>query len=706
MANNNLTIKLSADIAKFQGDMIRAGNSTEQAMRKMENQAKMVGRAMGLMAVSAGGALAVMVKASIDSMDKMSKLAQQTGTTTETLSALSYAAKLSGVSTNALGSAIVKLSKNMSDATQGVGEAGKGFKALGISVTDSSGALKSSDVIISELAAKFATFKDGAEKTALAINIFGKSGAELIPLLNSGADGIKVMTDEAARMGLVMSTETTKAAELFNDNLTRLSSLSTAAAQALTAELLPSLINIQNEFLTGMKYGKGFIDTILLLGTINPFNTIGNNINSLTKELAELEAQRAETAKYQFLSTTAIDREIDGVKRKIGYLKDMQAQAALMGGANQSFAESRRLGLVSPTLTAAPNIAGTKKATGLTDAQKIERDAQRFVAKLKEQADTFGMSSTAVLEYQMSLSKFPQIYKDQALALQQSIAAQTAAAAEDKAFAEATERFMADRERDIARLISNTPTMVLKAQQDDLGKLQALLAQGVISEQLYAEAVISRFGLVNDKINEGKTLAQDLEYVYTNAFKNMEDSLISFVKTGKIDFSSLADSIIEDMARIAIQQSIIKPMMGMLPGFFGFANGGVFGGGGVQAFANGGAFSNSIVSSPTLFKFANGTGLMGEAGPEAIMPLRRGADGKLGVHASGFGGGNSMVVNIIESPGNGGQQSRRTENGIDILDVFVEKVKGAIAGDINRGSGAVPSAMSQTYGLNRVAGAY
>lgn len=66
---------------------------------------------------------------------------------------------------------------------------------------------------------------------------------------------------------------------------------------------------------------------------------------------------------------------------------------------------------------------------------------------------------------------------------------------------------------------------------------------------------------------------------------------------------------------------------------FGFAKGGVFGAGGVHAFANGGAFSNSIVSKPTLFKFANGTGLMGEAGPEAIMPLSRDRSGRLGVRA-------------------------------------------------------------------------
>ena len=90
-----------------------------------------------------------------------------------------------------------------------------------------------------------------------------------------------------------------------------------------------------------------------------------------------------------------------------------------------------------------------------------------------------------------------------------------------------------------------------------------------------------------------------------------------------------------------------------LPGLLGFAKGGAFSAGNVRAFANGG-----VVSGPTLFPMRSGTGLMGEAGPEAIMPLTRGPDGRLGVAAAGGGAGPAITVNISTPDVAGFQRSR------------------------------------------------
>ena len=115
-----------------------------------------------------------------------------------------------------------------------------------------------------------------------------------------------------------------------------------------------------------------------------------------------------------------------------------------------------------------------------------------------------------------------------------------------------------------------------------------------------------------------------------NALQGMEDALVNFVTTGKLAFGDLARSIINDMIRIMIQQAIMKPFTGWLSGMFGSADGNVIAGGEVKKYKSGG-----IVSRPTYFPMKNGMGLMGEAGAEVIMPLKRGRNGKLGVQASG-----------------------------------------------------------------------
>ena len=136
--------------------------------------------------------------------------------------------------------------------------------------------------------------------------------------------------------------------------------------------------------------------------------------------------------------------------------------------------------------------------------------------------------------------------------------------------------------------------------------------------------------------------------VVMNAFSGMEDALTSFVKTGKLDFADFANSIIDQMIRIAIQQAILKPILGA----FGFASGGAFAGG-IQENATGGAYNSQgvsffaqggIVNDPVAFQTNNGLGVAGEAGPEGILPLKRLSNGDLGVQASGGGGGTNVFA--------------------------------------------------------------
>lgn len=182
------------------------------------------------------------------------------------------------------------------------------------------------------------------------------------------------------------------------------------------------------------------------------------------------------------------------------------------------------------------------------------------------------------------------------------------------------------------------------------------------------------------------TMATGISSTVQRAFKGMEDALVTFVKKGKLDFRSLATSMIDDMIRIQIQQSITGPLAKMAGGFLKSllpggdampeqlsgpdmpnANGNVFQSADLHGYAN------TVVSSPTLFKFASGgsfnRGLMGEVGPEAIMPLKRTASGRLGVEASGMGGGggDSFSISIsVDASGNSNQSGDGGNKGAEL----------------------------------------
>jgi len=154
--------------------------------------------------------------------------------------------------------------------------------------------------------------------------------------------------------------------------------------------------------------------------------------------------------------------------------------------------------------------------------------------------------------------------------------------------------------------------------------------------------------------------------IVTKSLKGMEDALTHFAMTGKMDFKSLANSIISDMVRMQIQASITKPLAvlgnSLLGKLFGSGDtagmsSGSFGswGGGIGGAANGAVFnhpsvnalSGGVYNQPTYFQFARG-GVLGEAGYEAVMPLKRGADGKLGVSG---GGAPNVIINVINESG-------------------------------------------------------
>jgi len=241
MSLGTLTVNLLMKTGQFETDTKRAERRAKQMADNINKSAKLVGVALAGAAIAGVAAFANEMKNAIDRADALSKSAQKIGVTTESLSRLAYAADLSGVSIDQLQSALAKMVKYQAEAAQGNQEASQTFSAFGIAIKDSAGNLRNSEQILSDYAAVFKQLPDGAQKTALALRVFGKSGAELIPLLNGGADGLARMSEESDRFGNTISTKAGKQAEEFNDNLSRVKTQLQGVALAVAVDLFKNV---------------------------------------------------------------------------------------------------------------------------------------------------------------------------------------------------------------------------------------------------------------------------------------------------------------------------------------------------------------------------------------------------------------------------------------------------------------------------------
>jgi hypothetical protein len=245
MAAASIVVDLLMKTGSFETDTKRAEKALANFQKTSINVAKTVVTGFGV----AAAAIATSVKLSINAFDELSKASQKIGVSVEALSGLKFAADLSGVSFENLQVGLAKLSVNIDKFNTGTKTAVETFNRLQLDPSR----FTSTEETLSAIADRFAELPDGATKTALAIEVFGKSGRDLIPLLNQGSAGIKSLTDEAAKLGLVIDTNTARAAEKFNDDLKRLTSVATGFRNQVAVELLPVLTDLADAFVTVSK---------------------------------------------------------------------------------------------------------------------------------------------------------------------------------------------------------------------------------------------------------------------------------------------------------------------------------------------------------------------------------------------------------------------------------------------------------------------
>jgi len=732
--NMDAMLRIKADV-QGENNIRRLGNS----MRGLQGQAKnaalgfnnLKGAVGGFAAAIAGsaivGGLGAIVKKSIDAGDELFNLQAKTGIAANALIGLGNAAKLADVDQAALGKGLTKLSVNLVKAAEGNDGLAQKFKALGVSIKDSKGQVVPADKALKQIADRFADMPDGAQKAAAAVALFGKSGADLIPLLNEGAASMekftyKVGEDFAAR------------SDLFNDTITEFGIKTQGFGLELTDALLPALQSILEVFgdlfdtdqdwsalFKVIKFGLQSVAAVvyatiklvdqLIKAVVYSFDAIGKalqgDFEAAGRALSQGFGAGLEQAKRDFAQLQKIftDSPSPGTGRRTGGRNmDLDTSAADRAGdaaARKRAAEGKRVETEQERLLERRQEL-TRKAIDL------QQQLQNSVADVAAAYAGVGATPTDQLFLQRNeaITENDRQIKALTLSVVELVRGFNAVGGslDVKPFADLIDRLSAanvaltDQEylqglKDLLPSVAEYDAKIAEVTRGktELTKLEKLNAQvnllqldilaatfpalaeqirllreraGALDEATKKQEENSKsFGTqfkesFKQAYDSATNLGANLASIATNGIDGLTNAIVEFATTGKASFKEFAASVLKDLSAMLIKFAIFKAIGALFPGLTGFADGGVFGGVSGPSmqprtgFAKGGTFTNSIVSSPTLFKFANGgamrTGLMGEAGPEAIMPLRRGRNGNLGVMSSG-GGTTNVVVNVDAS---------------------------------------------------------
>lgn len=617
MAAGSIVIDLLMKTGSFETDTKRA----EKRLKELQKTAKDFGTAIGAAFAGFASASALLVKQSIDQADAFAKMAQSAGVTVESISSLAYAADLSGVSQENLSSSLARLTKNMSDAQQGTGEAIKGFKALGISVVDASGNLRASDQVLKDVAEKFASFEDGANKTALAISLFGKSGAQLVPLLNAGASGIAELQQEADRLGITLDTNTAKAAEAFNDNLTRIQSVSRGLANNIAAQLLPTLVNLTNQLFNSAAGSQALqqaataaasgvrllISSGIVIGGV--FKTLGEYIGGAAAALVAFYSGRFSDALSIIKSTVSdVSANVRSTIGAVGVIWDETASSIA------SQAPSLGNKIAAPIISAGEKVKKAGKDIK-TEAERIFESIQKQIKAINDEVATFGFTDTQKTIFSLKdQGATPRQLNDAT----QALATRDALVAQKKATDEAAEAYKRLKEEGKSYFKNTrTPAENLSAEID---RLNTLLAEGAINWDTYARAQFAAQDSFDKAVEGMKKKATELDEFQKNAAENIQrafgDTLVDAMNG---NFKSIGDGfkkMIDRMVAEAIAAKLVRSLFGDEgngSGLLGNVLGVV---GGALGFAGAKAGGGDVLP--------NRSYLVGENGPERFVPRTAG----------------------------------------------------------------------------------
>ena len=666
MANiARLGVVLGLNTADFQ-----AGIKT--AMQSLEKLEKAMPR-IGLAAAAAGTGLALLVKKGIDELDKLDEVSQKIGITVESLSSLGKVAKIEGMSIDDLAGSLVKLTRTISEANTGSEAAAQTFKSMGLDPST----FKNSEDALLQISDKFSQYRDGLNKTALAVELFGKAGAGMIPFLNQGSGLITQIRGELDSFGNASTKAAAEAAE-FNDRMTKMNIVVSTIFQKFVSELLPVLNNftqaLYDSYTNSELLRKDIIKLVAVdavrwaenlaiglahvldsaifvaravLAIGSSFRVVYNDVLLVAKAL-EVFTPKGVTNTMQWWEELKITKEgrDDVVKQADELYADLfNKNAAFRTQLMQQAVSDARMSRLftydefgmdegKPTKPDAP--AGfTKPKSGkesnmLAEAQKLsaeyerERNHSLDMLRIKTQMEGLSQNERRVQE------AVNEVLNATSKKLQEIADKREAAAGRD-----ASEEVLAEYDKQAAAV------QELGLQYAELARIQE--TSSIEAQRTFTYGWNQAFAQYAEDAENYANQARDMFSAVTGA---MSSAIDQFVESGKFSFKDFAGSVIKDLIKIQLQAqatALFNKGLNMVMGAVSMYSGGGFGTG--NQFGNmdiGGFLAEGGSAS------AGEAYVVGERGAELFVPNRSGTvipNNELG----GLGGVTNITNNYIDA---------------------------------------------------------
>lgn len=664
MADSKTSIVISAR------DETRAAfQSVESGLKGLDSYASKLPLLGGALATAFGAvSFTGMIKGAIDAADHLNDLSQRIGVGVEQLAGYKYVAEQSGTSLETVAKGFKKLSVYMA-------EHGGELKKIGINAKDADeGMLQLADVI--------AGMPEGVQRTALAAKVLGeKLGPDLIPMLNEGGTALKKYLEEGRRLNPI-TTEMARQADQFNDQMHKLGATVSAVGIRLANDLLPFLNDVVGALDKGSQKGGLFVGVLDALGTAvraglgqatSPLGRAREDLDSIDRQLGDIQ-KRIDTLgtpknQGQTLKLFELQQARDLLNRqrtqsegsiyalalenqpKVKNTKDNKAVKDFLGGAgkrdefadllmessglNKDFHKDLntlegglrrgRIGLDEYTVAVEKLIAKQPFAVELTRQQTkaFEQETKALDEFFKEEEKARLFVENYIGGTRIQIERAEQAREMIGLRERDRQIIEATRKLEDDAAKARRDAFRDIKDPQLYQQAIDGINASLEKQKKKIAEVTGAVYDYAQSWEAGVKTAVSGY------LDEIEDMASKSNDIVTKTFRGMEDALVDFVKTGKLDFKSLADSIITDIIRIQVQQTIMKPLASAMSEGGGLFD--IFG----KIFGGGGASDGGIFSGLSLPQYATGTPWVPQDGPaflhkgEAVVPaeFNRGGTG-------------------------------------------------------------------------------